>query len=83
MAIGAFKSSPNKSIYNIAREPTPDLKRTELILLYAARLFRLVNNPASANKRTLELQNNQNYSKIPQIIKNNKPFVDKHIQHYH
>lgn len=38
MAIGAFKSSTIKSIYNIAGKPTPDLKRTELTLLYPARL---------------------------------------------
>jgi len=31
-------------------EPTPDLKITELTLLYTARLSRLTNNPASANK---------------------------------
>ncbi|KAL4088962.1 hypothetical protein QTP88_024040 [Uroleucon formosanum] len=72
MAIGAFKSSPIKSIYNIAGEPTPDLKRTESIILYAARLSRLANNPATANKRILELQNNQDYPKIPQIIKKEK-----------
>ncbi|KAL4112023.1 hypothetical protein QTP88_015872 [Uroleucon formosanum] len=72
MAIGAFKSSPIKSIYNIAGEPTPDLKRTESIILYAARLSRLANNPATANKRILELQNNQDYPKIPQIIKEEK-----------
>jgi len=51
MAIGAFKSSPIKIIYNIAEEPTPNLKRTELILLNAVRLFRLAKNPASANKK--------------------------------
>jgi len=57
MAIGAFKSSPIKSIYNIAGEPTPDLKRTELTLInYAARLTRLINNPASTNNITLELK---------------------------
>ncbi|KAL4084424.1 hypothetical protein QTP88_028246 [Uroleucon formosanum] len=72
MAIGAFKSSPIKSIYNIAEEPTPDLKRTESIILYAARLSRLAKNPATANKRILELQNNQDYPKIPQIIKKEK-----------
>lgn len=72
MAIGAFKSSPIKSIYNITGEPTSDLKRTELALLYAARLSRQTNNPTSTNKITLELQNNQNYSKIPQIIKEKK-----------
>jgi len=59
MAIGAFKSSPIKSIYNIAGEPTTDLRRTEL-LLYASRLTRLTNNPASTNYITLELQKNQN-----------------------
>jgi hypothetical protein len=69
MAIGAFKSSPIKSIYNIAGEPTPDLKRRELTLIYAARLTRLTNNPASTNNITLELQKKQNYTKIPQIIK--------------
>jgi len=47
MAIGAFKSNPINNIYNIAGEPTPDLKRTELTLLYAARLTRLTNNPVS------------------------------------
>ena len=72
MAIGAFKSSPTKSIYNIAGEPTPDLKRTELTLLYAARLTRLTNNPASTNNIILELQKNQNYTKIPQTIKKEK-----------
>ncbi|XP_026819514.1 uncharacterized protein LOC113558217 [Rhopalosiphum maidis] len=72
MAIGAFKSSPIKSIYNIAGEPTPDLKRRELKLLYAARLTRLTNNPASTNNITLELQKNQNYTKIPQILKKEK-----------
>jgi len=74
MAIGAFKSSPIKSIYNIAGEPTPDLKRIELTLLYAARLSRLTNNPTSTNNITIELQlkKNTNYSKIPQIIKKEK-----------
>jgi len=43
-----------------------------LILLYATRLSRLANNPASVNKRILELQNNQDYPKIPQIIKKEK-----------
>jgi len=70
MAIGALKSSPIKSIYNIVGEPTPELKRTELTLLYAARLTRLTNNPAS--NITLELQKNKNDAKIPQIIKNKK-----------
>jgi len=49
MAIGTFKINPIKSIYNIAGDPTPDLKRTELTLLYVARLSRITNNPALAN----------------------------------
>jgi len=65
MAIGAFKSSPIKSIYNIAGKPTPDLKRTELTLPYAERLTRLINNPASTSNITLQLQNNKKYTKIP------------------
>jgi len=84
LAIRDFKRSLIKSIYNIVGNPSPDLKITKLTLLYAAkseiyrstRLSRLTNNPASANKITLELKNNQDYSKILQIIKkkiNNKP----------
>ncbi|XP_060866918.1 uncharacterized protein LOC132942499 isoform X1 [Metopolophium dirhodum] len=38
----------------------------------AARLIRLTNNPASTSNITLDLQNNKNYTKIPQIIKKEK-----------
>ena len=72
MAIRTFKNSPTKSIYNIAVEPTSDLKITELTLLYVVRLYRLTNNPTTTNNITLELQNNQAYSEIPQIIKEEK-----------
>lgn len=55
IAIGTFKSCPIKSNYNIEEEPTPGIKRTELTFLYAARLTRLTDNPASTNNITLEL----------------------------
>jgi len=73
MAIVNFKSSPIKSIYNISGKPTPELKKKlNWQVLNAARLSRLANNPASENKITLELHNNQDYPKIPQIIKKEK-----------
>jgi hypothetical protein len=83
MAIGTFKSSPIKSNYNVAGEPTPNLKRTELTLLYAGRLSRLTNNLASMKNITLELQNNQNYSEIPKIIKKEKIINPPRVSTYH
>jgi len=86
MAIGAFKSSPIKSIYNIAGEPTPDLKRTELTLLYAARLTRLTNNPASTNNIIFELQKKPKLHQDPtnnKKRKNNQSSMDKLIQNKH
>lgn len=69
IAVETYKSSKIKSIYNIAGEPTPDLKRTELILLYATRLIKLTNNSESTNNIPLELKKNKSYTKTPKIIK--------------
>lgn len=48
-----------------------DLKRTELALLYAVRLYRLTNNPASASKIILGLITKQS-SLLKNTTKNKK-----------
>lgn len=60
MTIGVFKRSSIKSIYSIVNKPTLDLKRPEMLLRYASRLARGINNLSSLNNTTLETLKTQN-----------------------
>jgi len=54
--LGAFRSSPTISIYNIAGEPTPTLRRLELFKVYIARLARRNgNNQCNTKTKLLNL----------------------------
>lgn len=75
MTIGAFKRSSIKSICSIVSKPTLDLKRPKILLRYAKRLARGINNLASLNNTTLETLKTQNYIQTPQIIKREKTII--------
>ena len=58
LTIGAFRSSPIYSIYNIAGEPTPEIKRNNLSFKYLVRSY--ISNPLPSENTDLydELENN-------------------------
>jgi len=75
MTIGAFKRSSIKSIYSTISKLTLDLKRPEILLRYASRLARGINNLASLNNTTLEKLKTQNYIQTLQIIKRENTII--------
>ncbi|KAF0701674.1 Uncharacterized protein FWK35_00035576, partial [Aphis craccivora] len=68
LALGAFRSSPVLSIYNLAGEIIPEIKRLESYLIYAARSAKL-NNTIHEKNNPLFLEEMRNCNlDISQII---------------
>jgi len=68
LAIGAFRSSPIVSIYNIAGEYLPEIKRTDLALKYMARLARANCSPLTKESTEIHQELKANDIITSQII---------------
>jgi len=68
LAIGAFRSSPTLSIYNIAGIPPPTLRRLELSIKYIARLARHNGDKFSSINNEIAKLTNENVLSPVKII---------------
>lgn len=70
LAMGAFRSSPISSIYNLAGEPIPEIKRIELHLKYTVRCAKSNITIYEKNNKDLIKLIKENKIKLPHIITN-------------
>lgn len=68
LALGSFRSSPKLSIFNIAGEPTPSLRRLELLTIYIVRLVRRSGNKQCNTKNEITEFINKNVASPVRII---------------
>lgn len=72
MTLGAFRTSPAESMYNITNIPPLEIKTAELELVYAARIIRQRDNPASKVIEKLKRKAYEKHIPLDFIIKSEK-----------
>jgi hypothetical protein len=82
LAIGAFRSSPIVSIYNLAGEYLPEIKRTDSALKYMARLARANCSPLTKESTEIHQELKANDIITSRIITREPTFYPPWLAHY-